>query len=171
MTLRIITALLCAAVLTSSRDAGAVGPGDAAPSCALTSAGNEHSLTIEQFRGQVVYVDFWASWCAPCVDSFQFLNDLDREFWRDGLRIVGINVDQRRDDATTFLRKRPASFIVAFDNGAQCPRLYDVQGMPSSYLIDRSGVVRYVHRGFRRSESAMLRGRVASLLAEPPSGR
>jgi peroxiredoxin len=169
--LGITAALLCVAALTSIRDAGAAGPGHAAPSCVLTSADNDHPLLLDQFRGQVVYVDFWASWCAPCGDSFQFLNELDREFQRDGLQIVGINVDQRRDDARAFLRKRPASFIVAFDSGAQCARAFDVQGMPSSYLIDRGGVVRYVHRGFRRSDSAMLRARVASLLAELPTER
>ncbi len=169
MTQPIVVALLCVLVLTPARDARAVEAGQAVPNCSLSSAPGEQPIDIHQFRGKVVYVDFWASWCAPCVQSFPFLNDLDRELRVKGLQILGINVDRKLADAENFLRKHPARFTVAFDADGRCPRTFDVQGMPSSYLVDRKGVVRKVHRGFRRDEAALLRGMVEVLLAETPA--
>jgi peroxiredoxin len=97
------------------------------------------------------------------------MNDLDREFRGKGLQILGINLDKKPDDAKKFLGQHPANFTVAFDTGDQCPRQFDVRGMPSSYLIDRNGVIRYVHLGFRRGDAGELRGMVEELLAEKPA--
>jgi peroxiredoxin len=100
------------------------------------------------------------------VQSFPFLNSLDEAFRSGGLQVVAINVDQNSGDARRFLDRHSANFLIAFDHDGKCPREFGVQGMPSSYVIDRQGVIRYVHLGFRRGDADKLRGIVAALLAE-----
>jgi peroxiredoxin len=165
---RIIITFLCALTLALHRNAEGFEAGHAAPNCSLTPVGNEQRYDVHQFRGKVLYVDFWASWCSPCAQSFAFLNDLDRELRGRGLQVLGINLDEKPDDAKGFLAKHPATFTVAFDAGGRCPQDFGVQGMPSSYLVDRKGIIRHVHLGFRRGEATMLRGLVEQLLAEGP---
>ncbi|MGZ8955933.1 MAG: TlpA family protein disulfide reductase [Methylovulum sp.] len=140
--------------------------GDAIPKCALTSLADSQPYDLQQFQGQVLYVDFWASWCGPCAKSFPFLNKLDSDFRDKGLQIVGVNLDEKASDAQDFLAKYPANFAIAADSGEQCARSFNVQGMPSSYLIDRKGVIHYVHMGFRPAEAEELRVLVEQLLAE-----
>ncbi len=140
-----------------------------APNCALISMDGKQSADMHQFRGKVVYVDFWASWCGPCAQSFPFLNDLNREFSAKGLQVIGINVDENSKDAQTFLTKHPASFNIAVDASGKCPQDFGVKAMPSTYLIDRNGVIRYIHLGFRPSETKQLKTMVEQLLAEKVS--
>ncbi len=166
MNKRITVAFLCALALAAYGTASGLETGHAAPNCALASFGTEQPPDVSQFRGKVVYVDFWASWCGPCAQSFPFMNDLDREFRGKGLQVLGISVDQKPDDAKKFLGKHPADFTVALDSGGQCPRSFEVQGMPSSYLIDRNGIVRYVHLGFRQGDAETIRSKIETLLAE-----
>jgi thiol-disulfide isomerase/thioredoxin len=144
----------------------AAGSGTAAPACTLQALGDRAPLDVRQFRGKVVYVDFWASWCAPCARSFPFMNDLDREFRDRDLIVLAINLDEKLEDARTFLAKYPASFALAADPSGQCPRDFGVRGMPSSYLVDRQGMIRHVHLGFRAGEAEKLRALVEQLLAE-----
>ena len=144
----------------------AAEPGSAAPICVLKSLDEESPINMGQFKGKVVYVDFWASWCAPCARSFPFLNDLDREFRDRGLIVLAINLDEKLEDARAFLAKHPASFALAVDPSGQCPRDFGVRGMPSSYLVDRQGMIRHVHLGFRAGEAEKLRALVEQLLAE-----
>lgn len=157
------------ALLLLNVQAQAVETGAAAPNCALHALGNNAALDLRQFQGKVLYVDFWASWCAPCARSFSFMNDLDRELRDRGLHVLGINLDEKLEDAKNFLVKHQASFTVAVDTGGQCPHQFDVKAMPSSYLIDRKGVIRHVHLGFRRGEAETLRGLAEQLLAEGPA--
>jgi peroxiredoxin len=168
--LHLSTAFLCALALVCHENANGFDAGQEAPNCSLVPAGNEQSFDLHRFRGKVVFVDFWASWCSPCAQSFTFLNDLEGQFRGKGLQILGINLDERPEDAKTFLAKHPASFTVAYDAGGRCPQDFGVQGMPSSYLVDRKGVIRHVHLGFRRGEAEKLRELVEQLLAEAPAG-
>lgn len=138
-----------------------------APACALSPLTTPEAVDIRQLRGKVVYVDFWASWCGPCAQAFPFMNSLDREFRERGLQIVGINLDEHQADAHRFLAKHAVSFRLAADPGGDCPRRFGVRAMPSSYLIDRNGVVRYEHVGFRIGETGGLRQVLEQLLAEP----
>ncbi|HTO49624.1 MAG TPA: TlpA disulfide reductase family protein [Burkholderiales bacterium] len=170
--------LALAAALLIAAGAGAGGAavaaslvGQKAPECALAPLGDSPPFDLAAARGaKVLYVDFWASWCGPCVRAFPFLNALDREFRDRGLQVVGINVDERADDALAFLRRYRANFPVAKDSGGACPRAFGVVGMPASYLIDRRGIVREVHIGFRDGEAAQRRAQVERLLAEPDPG-
>jgi thiol-disulfide isomerase/thioredoxin len=161
-------ALLIAAGIGSAVLAASPMVGKPAPECVLAPLGDAPHFDPAAARtGKVLYVDFWASWCAPCVRAFPFLNGLEREFRDRGLQVVGINVDERAGDAVEFLRRYRASFAVARDSGGACPRAFGVVGMPSSYLIDRRGVIREVHVGFRDSDAAARRAQVERLLAEP----
>lgn len=143
-------------------------PAKEAPACALAPLGDAPRVVLEPGRGdKVLYVDFWASWCAPCARAFPFLNALDREFRDRGLEVVGVNVDEHAGDALAFLRRHRAGFAVGRDVGGACPRAFGVVGMPSSFLIDRRGVVRAVHVGFRDGDAAARRAEVERLLLEP----
>lgn len=136
------------------------------PACDLTLLDGSRSLDLAQHRGKVLYVDFWASWCGPCVKSFPFMNQLYRDLQAKGLEVVGVNLDENPDDAKAFLADNPAIFTVAADKSENCARRFAVKGMPSSYLVDRSGVIRYEHLGFRPGEAQAFRGLVEKLLAE-----
>lgn len=142
----------------------------AAPNCTLTPIRDSGRYDLRRFHGQVLYVDFWASWCGPCARSFPFMNELEREFRDRGLQVLGINLDEKIEDARDFLAKHPVGFTVAVDADGQCPRDFGVQGMPTSYLVDRQGVIRHVHLGFRPGEAEKLRARVEQLLAENLAG-
>ncbi|MCB1985056.1 MAG: TlpA family protein disulfide reductase [Burkholderiales bacterium] len=138
------------------------------PVCELTTLEGEPVENLHAFKGEVVYVDFWASWCPPCAKSFPFLNQLQQDFGGQGLRIIGVNLDEKVADADKFLARHSAEFIIASDPTKQCAKDFDVIAMPSSYLIDREGVVRYIHRGFRPGETEELRMIVEQLLQHHP---
>lgn len=137
-----------------------------APNCILNTFGTAEQVTIEQWQGKVIYVDFWASWCPPCVKSFPFLNNLHRRFGDQGLQILGINLDEKLSDAQKFLAKFPTRFDIVTDPDQQCARSFDVQAMPSSFLVDRNGMIRYVHLGFRSGDVEELRAQVQKILKE-----
>lgn len=163
----ICTSLLAlTAVILTAQPANSAAKDNAMPNCALTSLEGKQTEDLHQHHGKVLYVDFWASWCGPCAQSFPFLNDLNREFSAKGLHVIGVNVDESAEDAQSFLAKHPASFNIAADASGQCPKNFGVKAMPSTYLIDRNGVVRYTHLGFRTGETKKLREMVEKLLAE-----
>jgi peroxiredoxin len=147
----------------------AAGVGTDAPNCKLADFSNGESIEFRQYRGNVIYVDFWASWCPPCAKSFNFLNGVHQELQPEGLKILGVNLDEKPDDARSFLEQFPAEFDVVADNNAACAKLFDVKAMPSSYLIDRNGVIRHVHLGFRSSEAKNIKIMIHELLAEKHS--
>ncbi|MGR8934210.1 MAG: TlpA disulfide reductase family protein [Gammaproteobacteria bacterium] len=142
-----------------------------APACTLAPLGGGQSYTLKQFRGTVVYVDFWASWCTPCAQSFPFMNGLAHDLSSRGLQILAINLDENPNDAQEFLTRHPAHFSLASDADQQCATAFGVKAMPSSYLIDRNGIVRYEHLGFRPGEAEQFRVLAEQLLAEQPTTR
>lgn len=168
-----ISILLCAAALALPTYAigDGIEAGHNAPNCALNAVREGQRIDLQQFRGKVLYVDFWASWCGPCAQSFPFMNDLNHDLRGRGLQVVGINLDEEPGEAKDFLARRPAHFDVAVDGDKSCAHHFGVKAMPSSYLVDRNGVVRHVHLGFRPGEAAKLRTVVEQLLAEGPAAR
>lgn len=158
--------LLGVTALSSSFAADkSVDVGQHAPTCALASLGNSSASNTAN-KGKVVYVDFWASWCPPCLKSLPFLNTLNRDLKDRGLQVIGVNVDEHINDANAFLKNHPANFVVGSDSKGDCPKAFGIMGMPSSYLIDRKGNVRLVHIGFRDGERKELRQAIEQLLAE-----
>jgi len=144
--------------------AGAADIGAPAPAFALPDAQGE-SISLDKLRGRVVYVDFWASWCAPCKRSFPWMNELQRRYAEQGLAVVAINVDKKREDAQRFLREVPASFTILYDGNGVAPAAWGVKGMPSSYLVDARGTVVAIEEGFRDDRAAALEARIRALLA------
>jgi cytochrome c biogenesis protein CcmG, thiol:disulfide interchange protein DsbE len=162
--MRLVLAFLLAG-LTYAASTHAANPGMPAPPFALATASGE-TVALAALRGRVVYVDFWASWCAPCRRSFPWMNAMQARYAGEGLAVVGVNVDKRRADAERFLRDTPASFTIVYDLEGATPAAYDVRGMPSSYLIDRHGNIAAVEEGFHDERRAALEVRIRALLAQ-----
>ena len=137
---------------------------EAAPDFRLDGLDGEVSLADN--RGKVVYLDFWASWCAPCRKSFPWMNELKQRFGSRGLKIIAINLDKERKDSKAFLAATQPDFTIAFDPEGKTAEQYDVQGMPSSYLIDRNGMLHHSHIGFRANDIAKMESQIETLLKQ-----
>jgi len=112
-------------------------------------ATSDDRFDLAAYEGQVVIVDFWASWCVPCRRSFPWLNEMQAKYADDGLVIIGVNLDQERTAAEEFLREYPASFRIYYDESKDLAKEFGVVAMPSSYLLGRDGAVRKRHYGFK----------------------
>jgi thiol-disulfide isomerase/thioredoxin len=108
------------------------------------------ALDLDQYRGKVVYLDFWASWCEPCRKSFPWMNAMQKAYGARGLVIIAVNVDTQRMDADRFLKAVPASFQVIYDPAGELAQQYRLSRMPSSFIIGPDGHVRAHHEGFTR---------------------
>ena len=119
--------------------------------CASYSAVAESATQFElqKYEGQVVVLDFWASWCAPCRRSFPWLNAMHEKYSSQGLVVIGVNVDNDPAAAAAFLKEYPADFQIHYDTDAVLARQYDIQGMPSSVVIGRDGDIVETHIGFK----------------------
>jgi cytochrome c biogenesis protein CcmG, thiol:disulfide interchange protein DsbE len=124
------------------------------------------SLDLTNLGGRVVYLDFWASWCGPCRQSFPWMEILKSTYGAQGLEIITVNLDRDRADADKFLKQLHPTFDVRFDPKGEFAELYKIQGMPSSVLIDRHGVTRFTHVGFRPVDGPLYEAQVRQLLAE-----
>jgi thiol-disulfide isomerase/thioredoxin len=141
-------------------------PGPAAlKDCALHLTVGGVPADLGQFRGKVLYVDFWASWCVPCLLSFPFMNDLQSTDGPRGLQIIAVNMDQKPADAEGFLVAHPTGFAVAAGPNGPCAKALGVAAMPTSFLIDRDGNIHSRHAGFRADDTASLRAEIDTLLS------
>jgi thiol-disulfide isomerase/thioredoxin len=158
-------------LLASWRPPPAPSPSpDAAPALALEAL-DGRTVRLSDLRGSVVLVDIWASWCGPCKSSFPALDGLYRDLHPEGLEVLAVNVDERRRDAEEFLLHRPHEMTVLLDPKGQAPEAFGASAMPSSFLIDRHGVVRYRHSGYTRETLEAVRREISVLLEEPPEPR
>src|SRR3974390_660250 len=135
---------------------------------ALFSA-NANELDLAAYRGKVIYLDFWASWCNPCRQSFPWMNNLKNAYRDNGLVVIGVNVDHDRDLADGFLHKVSADFDIVFDPEGKIARRFDFRDMPTAILIDRSGRVRYVHAGFFPEKQGEYLAHIRTLLSDKRS--
>ncbi len=123
-------------------------------------------VSLAQLRGQVVMINFWASWCGPCRKEMPLLEQMHQKYNRLGFTLVGVNVDENSADAEKFLSKVPVSFPVALGGQSDVQKKYGVQAMPSSFFVDRKGTVRYVHPGYRPGDEAKYQEQIRTLLKE-----
>jgi cytochrome c biogenesis protein CcmG/thiol:disulfide interchange protein DsbE len=123
---------------------------------------------IQQSKGQFIYIDFWASWCGPCRQSFPWMNALQAKYGSRGLKVVAINVDAQRAEANKFLAHTPAQFFVAFDERAESAKRLAIKTMPTSLLVNPQGRVVWVHSGFRKEDGPELELRIANALVTLP---
>lgn len=124
-------------------------------------------VALHDGKARLTYIDFWASWCGPCRKSMPWMNQMQQKFGPKGLRIVAVNLDAQREDATRFLQEVPARVQLGFDPAGDTARRFGVQAMPTSVLVGADGKVLEVHRGFRDGDPAALEARFAALLAQP----
>lgn len=155
--------LAALALVLVASSASALGVGDRATDINLQDT-NGRPVRLASLRGNVVLVDFMASWCAPCAEELPVLERLYQAYRGQGLRIVAVSQDRRQDNLTTFIRQHPVSFPVVLDEGHRISGSYHPPTMPSSYLVDRNGIVRYVHQGFRAGDAARIEAQIRRLL-------
>jgi thiol-disulfide isomerase/thioredoxin len=129
------------------------------------------TVRLSDFKGAVVLIDFWASWCKPCQSSFPMLDKLYRERHHDGLEVLAVNVDEDQQEAQAFLHGRPHEMPVFFDPKGHAPEAFKVEGMPSSYLVDRRGRIRFKHEGYTSAIAAAYAREVDALLSEEAPSR
>ncbi len=121
----------------------------------------QEGIKLSGYRGKVVYLDFWASWCVPCRETFPWMSQLQEKYGKDGLEIVAVNIDTKRADADKFLSQIPAGFTVLFDPKRTVAKTYALKGMPTSFLIDRAGNVVSTHLGFQKDRAGELEAHIA----------
>jgi cytochrome c biogenesis protein CcmG/thiol:disulfide interchange protein DsbE len=145
-----------------SSGAFALDKGDKVPDFSLP--GKQGTVQLSDKAGSVIYLDFWASWCGPCRQSFPWMNEMQAKYKAKGLQVVAVNLDARTDDAMKFLTQNPADFTVAFDAKGQTPKVFGVKGMPTSFLVDRSGKILLQHAGFRPADREELEKEIQAAL-------
>jgi thiol-disulfide isomerase/thioredoxin len=129
------------------------------------SAKDQLDKLIEQHHGQVIYVDFWASWCGPCRKSFPWMNKIQSELKSQGFTVISINVDAEQALATKFLEENPANFSVIYDAKGELASFFKIQGMPSSLIINKKGEIKYAHSGFFTRKISQYEQEIKKLLA------
>lgn len=153
--------LFAAAVLTVATLAS--GWAARVPDVAFTT--DRGPLRLDSLRGKVVYLDYWASWCGPCRQSFPFMNELQARYGDKDLVIIAVTVDGNVSDAKRFLAQHPANFIIAYDAQGATARALNVRVMPTTFLIDRHGEIVSTHIGFRESDKNKIEHAIKALLA------
>ncbi|HEY6482469.1 MAG TPA: TlpA disulfide reductase family protein [Steroidobacteraceae bacterium] len=141
-------ALMIATALLATLPAAAADVKGPAPQFTLTARGGS-KLSLAQYKGQVVMLNFWASWCGPCRQEMPLLEDIYRKYSKLGFTLIGVNVEPDSNAANQWLKQTPVSFPVVYDTDSQVSKLYDVAGMPSTVIIDRKGNLRVLHRGYK----------------------
>jgi cytochrome c biogenesis protein CcmG, thiol:disulfide interchange protein DsbE len=146
--------------------AQALDQGAKMPEIGLTDLSSGKPVTVASLAGKVVIVDFWATWCAPCKEEMPVLEKLYKKYGSKGLVIVGVSVDKDASNIKGFLKKLNVTFPVVHDANHQVSGRYQPPRMPSSYIVDRKGIVRFVHGGFRADDAPVFEKQVLQLLGK-----
>lgn len=125
----------------------------------------EFEQVIKAHKGKVIYLDFWASWCIPCRQSFPWMNEMQHKYAEQGLKIITVNVDADKANAAEFLADYPAKFDVIYDPKGYIARQFKLPGMPSSLLYDRQGNIVANHVGFNDAKKMKYQQSIEALLA------
>ena len=145
--------------------AHALDQGAKMPEIGLTDLSGK-PVTVAALAGKVVIVDFWATWCAPCKEEMPVLEKLYKKYGSKGLVVVGVSVDKDASNIKSFVKKLGVSFPIVHDANHQVSGRYQPPRMPSSYIIDRKGIVRFVHGGFRADDAPVFEKQVLQLLGK-----
>lgn len=162
---RIFKGVALAAMFASAAfSASSAGP---APGFSLSGRGGK-TIDLNQFKGQVVMINFWATWCVPCRQEMPLLEDMYKKFKPMGFTLVGVNVEPASGDPEAWLSKlpKPVTFPVAFDVDSKVSKLYKVAGMPTTVFIDRKGNVRVMHKGYKAGDEDFYLTQIRSMLKE-----
>ena len=164
-TTAILGTVLSLALSLPAAPASALDAGARQPEIGL-SALRGGRVDLASLKGKVVIIDFWASWCAPCKEEMPVLERLYKKYKSRGLVVVGVSVDQEADNVRSFLKQLPVSFTIVHDADKKVADRFKPPRMPSSYVVDRKGIVRYVHAGYRSEDAAKLEAEVKALLGK-----
>jgi thiol-disulfide isomerase/thioredoxin len=158
-----LRALLLAALVAVP--AMAVAPAGPAPSFKLDSMAGK-PVSLDQFKGQVVMINFWATWCGPCRTEMPILEKLHAKYKPMGFTMIGVNVEPDSSLAAKWLQTTPVSFPILFDTKSEVSKLYSVAGMPSTVIIDRKGNQRWLHRGYKPGDENEYLNQIRALVRE-----
>ena len=157
-----LLALSCLLLSMPAWTASVSGP---APNFTLKSLDGKN-LKLSELAGNVVMINFWASWCAPCIQEMPLLNNIHKKYKPLGFTVLGVNVEENSDNARAFLADRAVDFPVLLDSKNLVTQLYDVIVMPTTVLVDREGNMRFLHQGYKSGDEAQYRKMVKKLLRE-----
>lgn len=139
--------------------------GQPAPDFALKSASGEN-LRLSEYRGEVVMINFWATWCGPCRQEMPLLDEMYDRYRRIGFQLLGVNIDDDAGKAMEMVEELGVSFPVLFDSEKSVSERYEVEAMPVTILVDRGGTVRYVHQGYKPGYEQTYLSEIRALLRE-----
>jgi peroxiredoxin len=154
-----------AAALVLSVPTLAAAPNAPAPQFSLGARGGQN-VSLAQYKGQVVMINFWASWCGPCRQEMPLLESIYKKYNKLGFTMLGVNVEPDSNAANAWLKETPVSFPILYDTESKVSKLYDVAGMPTSVIIDRAGKVRLIHRSYRPGDENEYLDSIRSLIRE-----
>jgi peroxiredoxin len=140
-------------------------PSGPAPPFTLAAKGGA-DVSLSQFKGQVVMLNFWASWCGPCRQEMPLLESIYKKYNKLGFTMIGVNVEPDSNAADQWLKQTPVSFPILYDRDSKVSKLYDVEGMPSTVIIDRSGKLRKLHRGYKPGDENEYLDSIRALIRE-----
>ena len=155
---------LAAVCASAALAASSSGP---APGFTLSGRGGKN-IDLAQFKGQVVMINFWASWCGPCREEMPLLEDIYKKYKPMGFTMLAVNVEPNSKDADAWLAKlkKPVSFPIAYDVDSKVSKLYKVETMPSTVIVDRKGNVRALHRGYKAGDENFYLTQIRTMLKE-----
>lgn len=165
MKIRIVVAGLLLSILAAASPASSGLSGQPAPDFALKSSTGEN-LRLSEYRGDVVMINFWATWCGPCRQEMPLLDELYSRYRRVGFNLLGVNIDDDSRRAMDMISELGVTFPVLFDSRKDVSRLYEVDAMPVTIIVDREGNVRHIHQGYKPGYEQKYLDEVRSLLRE-----
>jgi peroxiredoxin len=160
---RIATIIAAAALTVPALAADPTGA--PAPQFTLTARSGA-DVSLGQYKGQVVMLNFWASWCGPCRQEMPLLDSIYTKYKRMGFTLIGVNVEPDSKSANDWLKQTPVSFPILYDKESKVSKMYDVEGMPSTVIIDRAGKVRVLHRGYKPGDENEYLDSIRTLVRE-----
>jgi peroxiredoxin len=157
--LLILIGLFISASVTAGQGLGA------APDFSLPDASGK-SVALSDFKGEVVLINFWASWCGPCREEMPLLDELSTRYAALGFTMLGVNVEEDSSAANGFLAGTPVNFPILYDRENKVSQLYDVIAMPSTVIVDRTGQIRYIHHGYEAGNEHDYQDQIRALIRE-----
>jgi peroxiredoxin len=154
-----------AAILTLAMPAWAGVTDAQAPVFTLQSV-DGRTVSLAQFKGDVVMINFWASWCGPCRQEMPLLDTIYKQYKDMGFTLLGVNVEPDPHGANAWLKKTPVSYPILYDPKSQVSQLYQVQAMPTTVIVDRQGIVRYVHNGYLPGDENQYMNSIRALIVQ-----
>jgi thiol-disulfide isomerase/thioredoxin len=165
ISLMLTGAALAAALMVTVPASSASPASGPAPQFSMPARGGS-TLSLGQYKGQVVMLNFWASWCGPCRQEMPLLENIYKKYNKLGFTLIGVNVEPDSKAADEWLKQTPVSFPVIYDKDSQVSKLYDVAGMPSTVIIDRKGNIRVLHRGYKPGDENEYLDSIRTLVRE-----